>query len=122
MTVAADMIKSESRLTLSNVKTVMQIPISDADWARVKHLFPEAEVPPSRNPGRPRRNVRDILDAVLWIYQTGNKWHHLPSTFPPPQTCYAKYCTWRRAGVVQLTISILETSPFAATGGDEAKA
>ncbi|WP_408375287.1 transposase [Paraburkholderia nemoris] len=108
--------------TLLNVKTVMQIPISDADWTRVKHLFPESEVPPSRNPGRPRRNVRDLLDAILWIHQTGEKWHRLPSTFPPAQTCYAKYCTWRRAGLVQLATGILEVSPFVATGGDGATA
>ncbi|MFM0355489.1 transposase [Paraburkholderia nemoris] len=100
----------------------MQIPISDADWARVKHLFSESEAPPSRNPGRPRRNIRDLLDAILWIHQTGEKWHRLPSTFPPAQTCYAKYCKWRRAGLVKLAIDILEPSPVAATCEDEAVA
>ncbi|WP_258194865.1 transposase [Paraburkholderia sp. BL18I3N2] len=99
----------------------MQIPISDADWARVRHLFPESEIPRSRGPGRPRRNARDLLDAILWIHQTGEKWHRLPSTFPPTQTCYVKYCEWRRAGLVQRAIGILKISPFAATGEDAAE-
>jgi transposase len=98
----------------------MQIPISDADWRRVKHLFPESETPPSGRPGRPRRNVRDLLDAILWIQQTGEMWHRLPTTFPPTQTCYAKYCTWRRAGLVQLAMDILDISPFTAAGQDQA--
>ncbi|WP_405051491.1 transposase [Silvimonas sp.] len=97
----------------------MEIPISDADWARVKHLFPDSEAPRSRTPGRPRRNVRDLLNAILWIHYTREKWHRLPSTFPPAQTCYAKYCAWRREGVVQLAIDILEVSGFAVKSKDE---
>ncbi|WP_408327253.1 transposase [Paraburkholderia nemoris] len=87
-----------------------EIPLSDADWARVKHLFPESAPSTSRGPGRPRRSARDIFDAILWIEQAGEKWHRLPSIFPPTQTCYAKYCAWRRLGVVQLAMDILEIS------------
>lgn len=95
---------------------MIEIPLTDADWERVKHLFPESESLTSRKSGRPRRNVRDILDAILWIEQSGEKWHRLPSTFPPVQTCYAKYCAWRRAGIVQLAMGTLKISPPAATG------
>ncbi|MFM0616289.1 transposase [Paraburkholderia nemoris] len=93
---------------------MIDIPLSDANWARVKHLFPESEAAASRGPGRPRRNARGILDAILWIEQTGEKWHRLPATFPPTQTCYVKYSEWRRAGIVQLAINILNISPPAA--------
>jgi hypothetical protein len=98
-----------------NMKPVIQIPLSDTDWTRVKHLFPESEIQSSRGPGRPRRNVRDIVDAILWIQLTGEKWHRLPSTFPPTQTCYTKFCVWRRAGIVQVAMGILDISPPAAT-------
>ncbi|WP_424782771.1 transposase [Paraburkholderia sp.] len=54
---------------------MIEIPLAEADWARVKHLFPKSESPALRGPGRPRRNVRDILDAILWIQQSGEKWH-----------------------------------------------
>jgi transposase len=90
---------------------MIEIPLAEADWERVKHLFPESESLVLRKSGRPRRNVRDILDAILWIQQSGEKWHRLPSTFPPVQTCYVKFCAWRRAGIVQRVMDILKVSP-----------
>ncbi|WP_407947557.1 transposase [Paraburkholderia polaris] len=106
---------NECHRNLLALKSVIQIPLSDADWLRIKQLIPESEKPASGRPGRPRRNVREILDAILWIHQTGEKWHRLPSTFPPTQTCYVKYCAWRREGIVQLAIGILERTPSVAT-------
>jgi transposase len=77
---------------------MLQIPLTDADWARVQSLFPVA--PSGR--GRPRRSDREILDAVLWVLQTKEKWHRLPATFPPQQTCYLRYIIWKRTGVLDL--------------------
>jgi transposase len=94
---------------------MIEIPLSDANWDRVKHLFPESGSPVPRGPGRPRRSVRGILDAILWIEQTGDKWHRLPLTFPPPQTCYAKYLAWRRTGRLQVVVDILHSSTAAPT-------
>jgi transposase len=89
---------------------MIEIPLSDADWDRVKHLFSESASPALRGPGRPRRDARKILDAILWIEQTGDRWHRLPLTFPPAQTCYAKYLAWRRTGIVQGAMQILLAS------------
>ncbi|WP_218133027.1 transposase [Paraburkholderia phenazinium] len=69
----------------------------------VEHLFRES--PSAR--GRPRRAARDILNAILWIQQTGEKWHRLPASFPPQQTCYAKYIAWRRSGELQRAVELL---------------
>ncbi|WP_156923792.1 transposase [Burkholderia sp. WSM2232] len=65
----------------------LQIPLSDADWERVQSLFPEHTC----KRGRPRRSDRQILNAILWLQQTNEKWHRLPGTFPPQQTCYLRY-------------------------------
>lgn len=90
---------------------MVEIPLPEADWERVKHLFPESGSLVLRKSGRPRRNVRDILDAILWVHQSGEKWHRLPATFPPEQTCYAKFCEWRQAGLIQRVMEIFEISP-----------
>jgi hypothetical protein len=74
-----------------------RLELSDAEWARVAHLFAETEIVR----GRPRRDCRAILNAILWVKQTGAKWHRLPATYPPQQTCYAKYLIWRRTGLLQ---------------------
>ncbi|MBU7440223.1 transposase [Paraburkholderia fungorum] len=88
---------------------MLEIPLSDEDWSRVSHLFTENAAP---RPGRPRRAARQVLDAVLWVIVNGEKWHHLPRTFPPPQTCYVKYLTWRKLGFLDEVFRTLEiTSP-----------
>ncbi|WP_133645649.1 transposase [Paraburkholderia flava] len=89
---------------------MIEIPLSDADWTRVKHLFVTPEPVVSR--GRPRRDARPLLDAILWVHLHREKWHRLPTHFPPQQTCYAKYIAWRREGILQRVAGILEIEPF----------
>ncbi|MFB9123947.1 transposase [Paraburkholderia dipogonis] len=76
---------------------MLEIPLSDADWARVQSLFPVL----SSTRGRPRRSDRDILNAILWLQQRKEKWHRLPATFPPQQTCYLRYMAWKKTGVLE---------------------
>jgi len=83
---------------------MLEIPLSDANWDRVKSLFPE---PPASARGRPRRSDRDILDAILWLQQRKEKWHRLPATFPPQQTCYLRYTMWKKAGILKQVNELL---------------
>jgi transposase len=71
--------------------------LSDDDWSRIEHLFLPSEV----GPGRPRRNARQMIDAVLWVCFDGHKWHRLPASYPPQQTCYTHFLKWRRDGVLK---------------------
>jgi transposase len=83
---------------------VISIPLSDSEWARVQHLFPVALT----GRGRPRRSDRDILDAILWIIQNGEKWHRIPANFPPSQTCYARFTAWKKSGVLTQALALLD--------------
>ncbi|WP_416340385.1 transposase [Paraburkholderia sp.] len=49
------------------------------------------------------------LNAILWVQQTGEKWHPLPGSFPPQQTCYLHYTSWKKSGVLAQLIALLET-------------
>ncbi|SDR40493.1 Putative transposase of IS4/5 family [Paraburkholderia fungorum] len=82
---------------------MLEIPLSDTDWARVEGLFPE--LPSTR--GRPRRSNREILNAILWVQQQKEKWHRLPATFPPQQTCYLRYTEWKKTGVLERVNELL---------------
>jgi putative transposase len=56
--------------------------ITDAPWALI-----EPHIPPVRPGGRPRKtDVRDGLDAILYILRTGCQWRYRPSDFPPKST------------------------------------
>jgi hypothetical protein len=73
----------------------LQVPLSDEHWALVADIFEETVTPLV---GRPRRHPRPILDAILWVETQQESWKHLPSTFPPTQTCYGKFLQWERDG------------------------
>ena len=48
-----------------------------------------------------------MLDAILWIERTGERWLYLPTYFPRQQTCYARYLTWKRDGTLAEALAVL---------------
>lgn len=93
--------------------------LSDAEWEQVRHLFPTAGA--RKSTGRPTADSRAVLDAILWIERTGERWIHLPAYFPPQQTCYAKYLQWKRSGLLDQVHALLGSGGCgcpASDGGD----
>ena len=72
--------------------------LTDEQWEVVKPLIP---TPPKRSDGRgrPRRDDRKILDAILWVMRTGAPWHDMPEKYPPYQTCHRRFQEWVHTGV-----------------------
>jgi putative transposase len=69
--------------------------ITDEQWALIEPLIP---VYPG---GRPRTtDVRDVLDAVLYILRTGCQWRYLPVDFPPKSTVWRYFDEWRHNGTL----------------------
>ncbi len=82
--------------------------LTNAQWRRVRPLIPEAEVERTTpRGGRPWRDPRDVLDAVLWVLRTGCPWADLPRRYPPPQTCHRRFQKWTREGVLDAVIDAL---------------
>ncbi|MFE5331287.1 IS5 family transposase [Embleya sp. NPDC056575] len=51
----------------------------------------------------PRHELREILDAILYVDRTGVQWRYLPHDFPPWPTVYGYFAKWEKHGVfVQL--------------------
>ena len=67
--------------------------IADEDWEKIRHHFPEEEVPDGR-PGRKPVPARDVLNAVLWILKTGAQWHMLPQSYPNYKTVHRRFQQW----------------------------
>jgi len=70
---------------------------TDAEWALVAGFLP----PPKRI-GRPRTTeLRDVLDAILYMAASGCQWAMLPNDFPPPSTVQRYFYDWRDSGLLR---------------------
>ncbi|MEO7677346.1 MAG: IS5 family transposase [Verrucomicrobiota bacterium] len=63
--------------------------LTDAQWAYLKPMLPK---PAQR--GRPRTDLRRILDAILYVVKGGIPWRYLPTDFPPWKTVYHIFRHW----------------------------
>lgn len=74
--------------------------LTNAQWELVAPLIPN---PPRRKDGRgrPRRERREVLDGMLWIFRTGAQWAELPGRYPPYQTCHRYFQQWCRDGTLK---------------------
>jgi len=79
---------------------------TDAQWARIEPLIVFPPKRPERR-GRPRRAGREILEAILWILQTGAPWARLPAQFPLRPTCHDRFHAWNRNGTLQRVLQVL---------------
>jgi transposase len=69
------------------------IRLSDEQWDRIREHFPEEHIADGR-PGRKPIPARDVLEAVLWILNTGAQWHMLPQCYPNYKTVHRRFQTW----------------------------
>jgi putative transposase len=68
--------------------------LTDQEWVILKPL-----IPPAKQGGRPRTaNMREVLNAIIYVLKTGCQWDHLPHDFPPKGTVYHYFNTWRKDG------------------------
>jgi transposase len=56
------------------------IRLTDEQWERIRDHFPEENIADGR-PGRKPIPTRCVLEAVLWILNTGAQWHMLPQSY-----------------------------------------
>lgn len=60
-------------------------------------------VPVPRSGGRPRSaNMREVLNAILYIASGGIPWRMLPKDFPPVSTVRGYFYHWRNSGTLAL--------------------
>jgi transposase len=71
--------------------------LSDQQWNRIEPL-----IPPPKLGGRPRKvDMREIVNAILYLVRAGCAWRMLPHNFPPWGTVHYYYWLYRRTGVWQ---------------------
>jgi len=70
---------------MSEKDSATQATLTDAEWALI-----EPHMPAIKRLGRPRATeLRNVLDAILYMARTGCQWRMLPKDFPPFTTVQA---------------------------------
>jgi putative transposase len=67
--------------------------LTDEQFALLGPLLPR----PKRT-GRPPADLREVLNAILYLVRTGCQWRMLPRDFPPWSTVHTWYRRWRTDG------------------------
>ncbi|AMK21780.1 IS5 family transposase [Sphingobium sp. TKS] len=77
--------------------------MTDAEWALSAPF-----VPPAKRGGRPRTaDMREVLNAILYIAASGCAWRLLPKCFPPVSTVQRYFYAWRDAGLFEAINTVL---------------
>src|SRR5262252_5746873 len=80
------------------------IRLNDSDWERIRHHFPEENISEGRA-GRKPVPSRKILEAALWILNTGAQWHMLPQCYPNYKTVHRRFQTWCQSEVLRRVLT-----------------
>ena len=68
--------------------------LTDTQWDRIKDLIPRVKT------GRPPKDDRMMLNAMLWLARSGAAWADIPARSGPHQTVYSRFCKWRDDGTL----------------------
>lgn len=79
--------------------------LTDDHWEAIEDLFPKRAAT-----GRPPRNSREMLDAILWILHTGSPWRDLPEEFGPWQTVWDHFDKWNASGLLDSILNRLRAA------------
>ena len=76
---------------------------TDEEWALI-----EPHIPPPASCGRTREtSMREVVNAIFYIAQTGSQWRLLPKNLPPYTTVQRYFYAWRDSSVWQTINHVL---------------
>lgn len=87
--------------------------LTDREWMRIRPLLP-----PRARIGRPPKDHRMVLDALLWLDRTGAPWRDLPERFGPWRSVATRFYRWTRSGLWERLLAELRHMADAAGGID----
>ncbi len=88
--------------------------LTDEQWELLRPLLPDA-----KPGGRPRTtDLREVINAVLYLLRTGCPWRHLPHDLPRWGTVWAYFRAWRDDGTLERVHDDLRAQVRIAAGRD----
>ena len=87
--------------------------LTDREWKVLAPLLPRRA-----QTGRPPKEHRAIIDALLWLAKTGAPWRDLPERFGPWRTVATRFYRWTHSGLRERILAELRRTADAKGGID----
>ena len=88
--------------------------LTDEQWELVRPQLPDA-----KPGGRPRSvDLREVVNALLYLLRTGCPWRHLPHDLVPWGTAWSYFRRWRDDGTLERLHDELRSRVRQAAGRD----
>src|SRR5215471_17248666 len=91
--------------------------LSDARWALIEPMLSAWR---ARRAGlgiaKIQHDLREIVNAILYVNRTGIAWEYLPHDFPPFKTVHGYFALWEKEGITEAIHDALRGKVRAAAG------
>src|SRR3954453_6964710 len=88
---------NENRARYDRSKLRYPSDVSDEEWALVAPLIP----PPKPGGNKRTRDMREVVNGLMYVLSTGCQWRAIPKDLPPRSTVYGYFDRWDHDGTVQ---------------------
>ena len=98
------------RSVFARASLCFEIPQSDARWALIEPVLSAWRAKRAEaglGLSEPVHDLREIVNAILYVNRAGCAWHLLPHDFPPYRTVCDYYARWEKDGTTEANRDLL---------------
>ena len=88
---------NENRARYDRSKLRYPSDLTEEEWALVAPLIP----PPKPGGNKRTRDMREVVNGLMYVLSTGCQWRAIPKDLPPRSTVYDYFDRWDHDGTVQ---------------------
>lgn len=78
--------------------------LTDQEWEQIALLLPPEN---TGKPGRPSKDNRLMLNAMIWLARSGAAWRDLPERYGPWTSVYSRFRKWIEDGILDNIFRVL---------------
>ena len=78
--------------------------LTDQEWEQIAPLLPAEK---NSRPGRPSKDNRLMINAMVWIARSGAPWRDLPERYGPWKSVYSRFRKWIEDGILDNIFRVL---------------
>ncbi len=78
--------------------------LTDQEWEQIEPLLPSYK---KGKRGRPPKDNRHMLNAMVWLARSGAPWRDLPERYGPWESVYSRFRKWIDDGILDNIFRVL---------------